>query len=235
MSLRTLFSFHHSRKTTRLAGWIILIAGIVGAADSFFLVLEYIAAIVTQGEPTPCSPSSIVNCTKTVQGAWAHLFVVPNPMLGMLWYSGWILFGAARLLGTDFSKHTRIFAGIVAVLGIIFSYILYLASVLSLRGVCPFCLTSTTASTLVLLAFLVDETSYDKNLLSSSVRTLTSLFQLFSIVSFVIGLPVFLAIFIPPLLHPIEALTHWSFPVMVALILIMGTSHVWTFKALRKN
>ncbi len=227
-------SFYKKREAIRATGWIILIAGIIGASDSFFLVLQYIAAIVTQGEPTPCSPSSIVNCTKTVQGAWAHLFVAPNPLFGMLWYSGWVLYGAARVLGTEFSKNTRILSGIILTLGLLFSYTLYLASVLDLRGVCPFCLVSTTCSTLIALALLVDETSYANNLLTPPVRTAGLVFQAISVLSFVIGLPVFLAIYIPPLLHPIEALTHWSFPVMVLLICTMGWANIWAYRHLQK-
>lgn len=235
MSLLPNFLYHRKNSSIRVAGWIILIAGIIGSADSFFLILQYLAALATQGEPTPCSPSSIVNCTKTVQGAWGHLLIAPNPLFGMLWYSGWILYGASRLLGTEFSKGTRVFAGIVLMLGVIFSYTLYLASVLDLRGVCPFCLTSTTLSTLIALAFFVDEHGYRDALLIPIVRRLVMAFQLFSVAAFVIGLPVFLGIFIPPLLNPIEALTHWSFPVMVALVLIMAVGHIWAFRILRRS
>lgn len=235
MSLKSLLGFGKPSAAMRAAAWMILFAGILGTIDSLYLVLQYIAAIVTQGEPTPCSPSSIVNCTKTVQGVWGHLLAVPNPLFGMLWYSGWILYGAARLLGTDFSKKTRIFSGVILGLGLVFSYTLYLASILSLRGVCPFCLASTTLSTLIALAFFVDERSYRDTLLTPVVRRFVTAFQLFSVAVFVIGLPVFLAMFIPPLLNPMEALTHWSFPVMVLLILMMTAGHLWAFRMLRKK
>ncbi len=235
MSIRIPFFGSRTTSSTRLAAWIILIAGVIGTADSFYLVLQYLAAITTQGEPTPCSPSSIVNCTKTVQGVWGHLLAAPNPLFGMMWYSGWILYGAARVLGTEFSKPSRIFVGSILDLGLIFSYILYLASIFSLRGVCPFCLLSTTLSTLIALALCVDETSYRNTLLTPLTKKLIGLFQLFSVAVFVIGLPVFLGIFIPKLLNPVEALTHWSFPVMILLVLLMAATHVWAYRIMRKN
>jgi uncharacterized membrane protein len=234
MSLRSFLFHHQSNNTAKIAAWLILVVGIIGTIDSTFLILQYIAAIATQGAPTPCSPSSIVNCTKTVQGIWGHVFIIPNPIFGMLWYTGWIFFGAARILKTEFSKNTRIFSGIILLLGLLFSYTLYAISVLELRGVCPFCLLSTTCATLIALGYLADETSYTKNLLTPVVRIIATTFQAISVVGFVIGLPVFLGIFIPPLLNPMEALTHWSFPAMIVLILTMAMGHIWAYRILRK-
>lgn len=235
MSLRALLFASKTKKTAKIAAWLILIASILGTIDATFILLQYIAAIATDGAPTPCSPSSIVNCTKTVQGVWGHVFVIPNPILGMLWYSGWSAFGLTRVLGTEFSKNARIASGIMALLGIAFSYLLFFASLFSLRGVCPFCLMSTTLSTIITLAFLVDESTYAKNILTPGVRFATNILQLLSFGGFVIGLPIFLAIFIPPLLNPIEALTHWSFPVMILLILVMAAVDIWAYRILRKS
>lgn len=235
MRLLTLYRLWKTPISVRIAAWILLIAGILGTIDSFYLVLQYMAAIATQGEPTPCSPSSIVNCTKTVQGMWGHLLIIPNPMTGMLWYSGWVLYGMSRVLGTEYSYKSRVFVGVVLLLGLLFSFTLYSASIFSLRGVCPFCLLSTTVSTLIALAFAVDELSYKKNLLTAPVRVLIASFQLLSVALFVIGLPVFLGIFIPQLLDPTEALTHWSFPVMILLVLVMAAGQTWAFLTLRKK
>jgi len=216
-----------------IAGILILIAAVLGTIDSFYLVLQYIAAIQTGGEATPCSPSTLVNCTKTVQGPWAHFFGPPNPMFGMLWYSGAILYGAAVMLGTRFSKNARLFIGVFLVLGAVFSYTLYLASVIALRGVCPFCLLSTTLSTVILLSFFVDDASGSDPVLKKPWHLLLYAYQAFSVAVFVIGLPVFLIVYIPLLLEPMEAMTHWSFPVMVVLIVVMAITHAWAFIRLR--
>ncbi len=119
-------------------------------------------------------------------------------------------------------------------LGLVFSYRLYLASILELGGVCPFCLTSTTMSTLILLAFFVDDATYKDSLRSTIVRRLLAVFQIFSILVFVIGLPFFMTKGIMGIPEPMEVILHWSFPVIVALVLIMAAGHVWAFRRLRK-
>lgn len=232
--MRLLPFFRLPASHARWAAWIILVAGIIGSIDSSYLILQYMAALATDGDLTPCSPNTFINCTKTVQGSWAHLLGVPNPMFGMLWYSGWILFGASRLLGTSFSGKSRLFCAIVLLAGVAFSYTLYLASVLALRGVCPFCLLSTSLSTLILLSFAIDETSYVETLMTKSIRGAVTAFQIFSAGAFVIGLPLFLYDSMRWMTDPAEAMRHWSFPVIIALIVFMAGAHIVAFKTLKR-
>ncbi len=222
-----------SRFKQALPGIIIAVLAVLGMIDSTYLVVEYLAALATNGEPTPCSPNTLINCTKTVQGTWGHLLVAPNPLFGMLWYSGFALFGITSALGSTFSRGSRLFVGTVGIAGVAFSYILYLASVLALRGVCPFCLFSTTASTIVFLAFAVLETrEKDSVLTPRHIRTIIA-FQAFSFIAFVIGVPVFFAVYLPLLLNPWEAVVHWSFPVVLLIVGLMCAGHTWAFLELK--
>lgn len=93
---------HDPARPWLIPGLIISIAALVGMADSFFLVLEYIEAIVHPGQLTPCTVNSLVSCTLTVQGPWAHYVSgIPNPMWGMLWYSGAFAYGITLLTGSQ--------------------------------------------------------------------------------------------------------------------------------------
>lgn len=230
-----MLTFLRKRQSSfQTAALAITVAAAVGMADSFYLVLEYLEVLLHPGEPTPCTVNTLVSCTLTVQGAWGHYFPgVPNPLFGMLWYAGAATYGATRLLGAEFAKKSRTFVGFVLILGIAFSYRLYLASVLELGGVCPFCLASTTASTLILLSFCVDDAAYADRLLTKNAINFFYAFQIFSVVSFVIGLPLFIASGLRWIPQPTEVLTHWSFPVMVALVLIMAAAHAWAFRKMR--
>jgi len=222
-------------KSTTIAAWIIFIPALIGMIDASFLVLEYLAAILHPGELTPCSPNTLVSCTKTVQGEWAHYFPgIPNPMLGMLWYSAFSLYGLALVLGTSFSRSLRTVVWWVLVLGVLFSFRLYLASVIQLRGVCPFCLTSTVASALIAIGFVVNDAFSGSPALGTLLRKIFTLFQAFAIVSFGIGLPVFIGIFLPLLIDPWQAVFHWSFPVMTLLVIIMWWGNIWGYRTLRK-
>ncbi len=228
--------FWQRKPADHLAPFIIAIAGLIGVIDSFYLVMEYLDVLAHPGVVTPCTVNSLVSCTLTVQGIWGHYFPgIPNPMLGMLWYSGCLTYGAARALGTAFNKKTRQVVLAVLLLGLLFSYRLYLASILQLGGVCPFCLTSTTASTLILLSFFVDDATYGDRVLPRARLSAVVAFQVFSILVFVIGLPLFMVrglLYIP---NPLLVITHWSFPVIVGLVIIMAMGHVWAFKTLRQS
>ncbi len=215
---------------------IITLAALVGMGDSFFLVLEYIEAILHPGQLTPCTVNSLVSCTLTVQGEWAHFWPgVPNPMWGMLWYAGAAAYGLTMLCGTRFTKSARAVVGIVLLGGIAFSYRLYLASIFELGGVCPFCLTSTTGSTLILLGFMVDDLQHEDPVIGRWLARLAYAFQLFSVAFFVVGLPWFIGSGLQWIPDKWAAVTHWSFPLMVALVCFMAAGHVWAFKALRAS
>ncbi len=230
----TMFSLFKAKPVSSIAAAIITIAATIGVIDSFFLVLEFIQVLLHPGEPTPCTVSSFVSCTLTVQGPFGHYIPgIPNPMFGMLWYSGVLAYGLTRWLGSEHSKKTRQTVGIIILLGILFSYRLYIASVFELGGVCPFCLISTTLSTLIVLGFVVDDGLYSDPCCGKKMQIITSLFQLCSVLLFVIGLPLFLAYHLSLLPDMTPALLHWSFPTMIAVILIMAYGHYWAWKKRR--
>lgn len=231
-----MFQLFRRDRPYKTAAALIAIAGLIGMIDSTFLVLQYLAALAHPGEATPCTVNAFVSCTKTVQGPWAHYFPsFPNPLLGMLWYSAFAAYGIGRFFGSSHTRNARIIAGIILLAGLAFSYRLYIASVLELGGVCPFCLLSTTMSTLLALAFVVDDRSYADPIIGHTGLWFVHAFQIFSVLAFVVGLSWFLAWSISWMPDPAPALTHWSFPVMVVLVLTMISGHAWAFLRLRKK
>ena len=227
---------HHKGAPWTVPAIIIIVAAALGAVDSFYLVLQYVQAIVTEGGPTPCTVNSIVSCTKTVQGDFAHYFTgIPNPMLGMLWYSGALAYGIALLGGSGISRVSRGIVGVVVLLGLLFSYRLYTASVFQLLGVCPFCLLSTVASTLIALAFVVDDRlRADPVIGRTGLRAVLAL-QAVSFFLFVVYLPYFIVRSLLLLPDPMPAMTHWSMPVIIGLILAMASAHVAAFQILTRR
>ncbi len=228
-----------SKKSAHSLSWLpaalLSVAALIGMIDSFYLVLEYLSVLMHPGQPTPCTINSLISCTKTVQGPWGHYIPgVPNPMLGMLWYSGAVAYGITMLLGTHFSRAARMFVGLIFFAGVVFSYRLYLASVLELAGVCPFCLTSTTASTIILLCYLIDDATSGSPALAKKHRWVAYLFQCFSLATFVFGLPLFIGWNLQWIPDLMPVLSHWSFSVMVVLVLLLLTVHVWAFRRLRR-
>lgn len=211
---------------------VLFLFGLLGLVDSFYLVTEYFAALASNGAPTPCSPSSLVNCTKTVQGSWAHLLGTSNPLFGMLWYGMFTMYGFLRLQGSTITRNARMGIGILTALGIVFSYTLYLGSVLVLRGVCPFCLTSTLTSTILLFAFILDDRLYTDALITNTYLPVVHVLQGIALLTYGVGLPLFLSINIPLLVQPLQAITHWSFPVMVVLIIGMWAANWLTWNTL---
>ncbi len=226
-----MFSFFKAKSVSHIPAIIITIAGAIGMIDSFFLVLEFIQVLLHPGEPTPCTVSSFVSCTLTVQGPFGHYLPgIPNPLWGMLWYSGVVAYGLTRWLGSEHSHSARKAVGGIILLGILFSYRLYIASVFELGGVCPFCLISTTLSTLIALAFVVDDGAYKDPCCGTRMQKIVSLFQMFSVLFFVIGLPIFIGYHLTLLPSMTPAIMHWSFPAMILVVLVMASGHYWAWK-----
>jgi uncharacterized membrane protein len=226
-----MFSLFKKKSAASTAAIIISTAAIIGMIDSFFLVLEFIQVLLHPGEPTPCTVSTFVSCTLTVQGEFGHYIPgVPNPLWGMLWYSGLAAYGLTRWLGSEHSKNARKCVGAIILLGILFSYRLYLASIFQLGGVCPFCLLSTTLSTLIALAFVVDDLSYSNPSCGKKMKGIITLFQLFSVLFFVIGLPLFIGYHLSLLPEMKSALLHWSFSSIVLVTIVMGLGQYWAWK-----
>ncbi len=224
------------RKTvSTVPGTVMAVAATIGMIDAFYLLLEYVEVMLHPGEPTPCTVNTLVSCTLTVQGPYGHYFPgIPNPMWGMLWYAGFVAYGVTRALGSSYTKNARAFVGVILLLGMLFSYRLYLASTLELGGVCPFCLLSTTVSTLISLAFVIDDRSYDETVVGARGYLAFRIYQGLSVLLFVIGLPVFIGNGLRYMPEPMEAVTHWSFPVMVLLVLIMAQGHLWAWRSCRR-
>lgn len=220
--------------TKRTIAYVIFACGLIGLIDSFFLVTEYFAALTSGGAPTPCSPSSMVSCTKTVQGEWAHLLGVSNPLFGMLWYGMFTMYGWARVTGSTFARPFRGTVAVLTILGLVFSYTLYLASVTVLRGVCPFCLLSTMLSSIVALAFVLDDRTYIDAIFTKATLPILYILQVFFLAAYSVGMIVFLVYYIPLLVEPIQAITHWSFPVIVLLIALMVVGNIWAYKGLQQ-
>lgn len=233
----SLFTFFRRRRATHsFAAVFLAVCALIGLIDSFYLVLQYIQVLLHPGEATPCTVNTLVSCTKTVQGTYAHYIPgIPNPMLGLLWYSGLLAYGILRSLDADISQRGRIFTGVIVILGLAFSYRLYAASIFELRGVCPFCLLSTTLSTLVTLAFVIDDHTYPDPVVGRITRRFVYAFQIFSALLFVGYLPYFIisGLFLLP--DPMAAITHWSMPVIASLVVVMATAHILAYRAISRR
>lgn len=228
--------FRRRRTSYSFAALVLAICAVIGMIDSFYLVLQYIQVLLHPGEATPCTVNTLVSCTKTVQGTYAHYFPgIPNPLLGMLWYSGLVAYGVTRYLGSEFSKQARTFVGVIIILGLMLSYRLYLASVFELKGVCPFCLLSTTLSTVITLAFVIDDRTYADAVVGRITRRFVYAFQVFSVVSFVVYLPYFIISGLRFLPDPMAAITHWSMPAIITLIVLMAASHVFAYRSISRR
>lgn len=222
---------NHRLSLRNIAPMVLLAAALIGMIDSSYLLLKYIQALQHPGEPTPCTVNSLVTCTLTVQGPYGHYVPgIPNPLWGMLWYAGLTAYGLLRAAGTHVTRRSRGITGLILLSGILFSYRLYLASVLELGGVCPFCLISTTASTLISLAFFVDDASHSDPIIGARRgRRVFLAYQAFSMIVFVIGLPIFIISGLRWIPDPSTAVRHWSFPVMALLVIVMAAGHAWAF------
>jgi uncharacterized membrane protein len=221
---------HRAASFPSLPALLLVAAAFFGVIDSTYLVLEYLRVLAEPGTPTPCTVNGFVSCTLTVQGAFSRYIPgVPNPLWGMLWYTGCLTYGVGRLLGSTFSVPMRRVVGVMLALGLAFSYRLYVASVWQLGGVCPFCLMSTTASTVIALAFIIDDLRSETSAFGAWGRRGLQVFQGVTTLLYIVGLPLFLVGGFQRSIDPWRDLWHWSMLVIAATLVVSVAVQVWAY------
>lgn len=118
----------------------LVLAG-VGFLISAYMTFEYYGAIGGSVERGPWTcPSERGMCTTAVSTPEAHVFGVPNSLLGLGWYALIVVAAAARIAYGQWLVLTGLLG--VAILAAAFSLYLAWALIFRLRTVCVLCFAS---------------------------------------------------------------------------------------------
>ena len=115
-------------------------AGVVGLAASFTLVLERFALLTNPQQPLGCDFNPFVSCGPVIQSWQGSLFGFPNPLIGVAAFVAPIAVGVALLAGARFSRWFWWLFLLGVFLGWVFIMWLFTQAVYSIGTLCVYCM-----------------------------------------------------------------------------------------------
>ena len=132
----------HEREKTQRFVWGALLAIVsIGLCASCVLLVDYL-------RPVPLFCSEEGGCGQLRRSAYAHMFGVPTPAIGVL---GYVVLGALTLLRGDIARFLQLIAAMFGAL--VAAYLLFLQ--VSLDTFCAYCMTVDLASIVILSLVLI--------------------------------------------------------------------------------
>lgn len=142
------------RKLSRSDKWIfglILVFGLVGLIASFVLSIEEFILIKDPEATLSCSLNAVLNCSTVMQTWQASVFGFPNMFIGLMAFPVIVTVGVLGLSGVKLRWfYNAANAGFL--LCAIFSQWLFFNSLYVIEVLCPWCLTITFSSIMLLAA-----------------------------------------------------------------------------------
>jgi len=133
--------------------WIfgtMLAFGIVGLIASFVLAVEEFHLLKNPQATLSCSFNLVLNCS-TVMKTWqASVFGFPNMFIGLMAFPIVILVASLGLARVTLPRWVYLWANIGYLLGAVFAYWLFFNSLYAIQVLCPWCLTVTFSTTMLL-------------------------------------------------------------------------------------
>lgn len=147
---------------------ILIFAGLLGMYASLILSIDKLRIAEDPTYVIDCKISDVVDCTKVMNTPEASVLGFPNTFFGLICYSACFTFGLCLLLNRGNITSIIWKLGLpFATIAFLFSYWLLYRAESVYSAICPYCLLSAIASTLIFSAFtykVVAERSQHKNL-----------------------------------------------------------------------
>lgn len=120
-------------------GMLLLLAGLVGLAAAFVLLLERIRLLEDPSYVPSCSLNPVLSCGTVMTTDQAVVFGFPSPMLGLIGFSVVITTGAAVLAGAALRRWYWLGLQLGASVGLLFVGWLVFQSLYRINALCPYC------------------------------------------------------------------------------------------------
>lgn len=116
------------------------IAGSVGLAAAFTLLVEKIELLTDPTYVPSCSINPILSCGSVMRTEQAEAFGFPNPIIGVVGFAVILTVGMARLAGAEFQRWFwwGLQAGVT--FAVVFVHWLIFQSLYRLDALCPYCM-----------------------------------------------------------------------------------------------
>lgn len=158
-----------SAKELRINYILIVIFAALALLAAFELSVDKIRTLENPGVQLNCNINSVLNCASVMKSPQAELLGFPNSFIGMMGFAVLLFFGLSGLMGVRYNKAVLrlLLAGGLAAL--IFAFWLFFESLYVIQILCPWCLLTTTSTTIAFGALL--HISLRENVLNLSKHT----------------------------------------------------------------
>jgi uncharacterized membrane protein len=129
-----------------------LIFAIISLTASFVLAVDAVALAADPDAQFNCDISERISCSKVGLSWQANVLGFPNAFLGLIAEPVVITLAVSGLSGVRFPRWIMVAAQIVYTIGFGFAYWLFFQSYFVIGALCPWCLTITIATTIVLFS-----------------------------------------------------------------------------------
>lgn len=129
-----------SERLDRRLAWLYTVAGLVGSAAAFTLLVEKIAVLKDSSYVPSCSINPILSCGSIMRTDQAEAFGFPNPIIGVAGFAVVATVGLALLAGA--SLRPWFWWGLQAgtTFGLVFVHWLAFQSLYRIGALCPYCM-----------------------------------------------------------------------------------------------
>lgn len=155
----------------------VIITGMLGLAAAIALLLETIALISDPGARLTCDISPLVGCGKSISSAQGSLFGMPNPILGVIFWSATLAIGVALAAGSQPARWFRL-GFLAAVTGALALVVWFITQSVFVIGVlCPWCMLTWAATIPLFWMVLLDSVATGVLPLPVTVRRIAALLR----------------------------------------------------------
>jgi uncharacterized membrane protein len=142
------------RQTSKSDKWVfglVFVFGLVGLIASFVLSIEEFTLLKDPNAALSCSFNLVLNCSTVMQTWQASLLGFPNMFIGLMAFPVIMVVGVIGLSGVKLRWFYNA-ANFGLLVCAIFSYWLFFNSLYLIEALCPWCLTVTFSSTILIAA-----------------------------------------------------------------------------------
>lgn len=119
--------------------YILIAAGILGAAASFVLTYDKIQLLQNPGYQPGCNINPVFSCVSVMKTEQSNLLGVPNTLFGLVGFTALTTLGFLLLAGAQLKRWLWQLAQLAAVGGVVFMHYLFFQAVYRIGAICPWC------------------------------------------------------------------------------------------------
>lgn len=125
---------------SRLLPWILTIGGAIGLISSFILTIDEMKILKNPGFQPACNINPIIACGSVMTSGQAHIFGIPNPVIGIAAFAVLTTVGVCLIASAKFKRWFWLTLSSVAFLGTIFVHWLFFETLFRINSLCPYCM-----------------------------------------------------------------------------------------------